>query len=72
MTHEERKALLKRICNFYYDSAKKSIKTTVNYFKRQDVPQSTMYYLLKKSIYNMKRSRICHEVLGHSICARKT
>ena len=45
MTREERKA---RICNFYYDSAKKSIKTTVNYFKKQNVPQSTRYYVLKK------------------------
>ena len=32
MTHEEREALWQRIYNFYYDSAKKSVKTTVNYF----------------------------------------
>ena len=48
MTHEERKALEQRICNFYYDSAKKSVKTTINYFKKQNVPQSTRYYVLKK------------------------
>ena len=48
MTHEEREALSQRICNFYYDSTKKSVKTTVNYFKKQNVPQSTIYYVLKK------------------------
>ena len=48
MTREEREALSQRICNFYYDSAKKSLKTTVNYFKKQNVPQSTIYYILKK------------------------
>ena len=48
MTREEREALSQRICNFYYDSAKKSVKTTVNYFKKQNVPQSTIYYVLKK------------------------
>ena len=48
MTHEEREALSQRICNFYYDSDKKSVKTTVNYFKKQNVPQSTIYYVLKK------------------------
>ena len=48
MTREEREALEQRICNFYYDSAKKSVKTTVNYFKKQNVPQSTIYYVLKK------------------------
>ena len=48
MTREEREALSQRICNFYYDSAKKAVKTTVNYFKKQNVPQSTMYYVLKK------------------------
>ena len=37
-----------RICNFYYDSAKKSVKTKVNYFKKRDVPQSSIYYALKK------------------------
>ena len=48
MTHEEREALWQRIYNFYYDSAKKFVKTTVNYFKKQNVPQSTIYYVLKK------------------------
>ena len=48
MTHEEREALWQRIYNFYYDSAKKSVKLTVNYFKKQNVPQSTIYYVLKK------------------------
>ena len=48
MTLEEREAQSQRICSFYYDSAKKSAKTMVNYFKKQDVPQSTIYYVLKK------------------------
>ena len=48
MTREEREALSQRICNFYYDSAKKSVKTTLNYFKKQNVPQITIYYVLKK------------------------
>ena len=42
MTREERESLSQRICNFYYDSAKKPVKTTVNYFKKQDFPQSTV------------------------------
>ncbi len=50
MTCAEREALSQRICNFYYDSANKSVKTTVNYFKKQNVPQSTIYYVLKKYI----------------------
>ena len=37
-----------RICNFYDNSAKKSVKIKVNYFKKQNVPQSTIYYALKK------------------------
>ena len=48
MTREEREALEQCICNFYYDSAKKSVKTMVNYFKKKNVPQSTIYYVLKK------------------------
>ena len=48
MTREEREALSQRICNFYYDSPKKSVKTTINYFKKQNVPQRTIYYVLKK------------------------
>ena len=48
MTHEEREALWQLIYNFHYDSAKKSVKLTVNYFKKQNVPQSTIYYVLKK------------------------
>ena len=47
MTREEREALSRHICNFYYDSGKKSTKTTANYFKKQNVPQNTIYYVLK-------------------------
>ena len=58
MTREEREALSQHICNFHYDSAKKSVKTTVNYFKKQNVPQSTIYYVLKKvfTIWNHQGS----------------
>ena len=48
MTREEREALSQRICNFYYDSTKKSVKTTVNCFKKQNVSQSTRHYVLEK------------------------
>ena len=48
MTREERESLEQRICNFYYDSAKKSVQTMLNYFKKQNVPQSTICYVLKK------------------------
>ena len=40
MIRERREAFEQRICNFYYDSVKKSYKTAVNYFKKQDAPQS--------------------------------
>ena len=72
MTREERETLEQRICNFYYDSAKKSVKATGNYFEKQAVPQSTRYYVLKKSIYNMEPPRICHEVVVHSQYPRRT
>lgn len=48
MTRGEREALSQRICNFYYDFANKSVKTTVNYFKKKNIPRSTIYYVLKK------------------------
>ena len=48
MTCEEREALEQRICSLYYDFAKKSVKTTVNCFKKQNVLQSTRYYILKE------------------------
>ena len=48
MTREEREALSQCVCNFYYDSAKKSLRTAINYFIKQDILQSTIYYVLKK------------------------
>ena len=48
MTRAQREVLSQRICNFYCDAAKKSVKTTVNYFKKQNIPQNTVYYILKK------------------------
>ena len=48
MTCKESEALSQRICNLYYDFANKSVKTTVNYFKMQNVLQSTRYHLLKE------------------------
>ena len=71
MTREEREALSQRFCNFYYDSAKKSVKTTVNYFKKKNVPQSTIYYVLKKYLL-YESPRICHEVVVHSNYPRRT
>ena len=48
MTRAQREVLEQRICNFYCDAAKKSVKTTGNYFKKQNIPQNTVYYILKK------------------------
>ena len=48
MTRAQRELLEQRICNFYCDAAKKSVKTTGNYFKKQNIPQNTVYYILKK------------------------
>lgn len=48
MTRDEREALSKRICNFYHDSANNSVKTTVNFFIKQNIPRSTIYYILTK------------------------
>ena len=65
MTREERKTLSQRIYNFYYDSAKKFVKTTVNYFKKQNVPQSTIYYSLKTYLqYGTTKDLL--EVVVHS------
>ena len=47
MTREEREALEQRICNFYYDPAKKSVKTTVNYFKKQSIPKYNILCIKK-------------------------
>ena len=44
MTRAQRELLEQRICNFYCDAAKKSVKTTGNYFKKQN----TVYYILIK------------------------
>ena len=48
MTRAQREVLEQRICNFYCDAANKSVKTIVNYFKKQNIPQNTVYYILKK------------------------
>ena len=47
MTRVQREVLSQRICNFYCDAANKSVKTTVNYFKKQNIPQNTVYCILK-------------------------
>ena len=49
MTRAQRKVLSQRICNFYCDAANKSLKTTVNYFKKQNIPQNTLLYIKKIS-----------------------
>ena len=48
MTREQREVLSQRICNFYSDAANKSVKTTVNSCKKQNIPQRTVYYMIKK------------------------
>ena len=48
MTRAQREVLSQRICNFYCDAANKSVKTIVNYFKKQNIPQNTVYYILKE------------------------
>ena len=69
MTREQREVLSQRICNFYCDAANKSVKTTINYFKKQNILQNTLLYIKKIStIRNDKRpflkwssSQIIHE-----------
>ena len=48
MTRAKKEALSQRIWNFYYDAANKSVIATVKYLKKQNIPQSTIYYILKK------------------------
>ena len=48
MTHEEREALEQHICKFHYGPSKKFVNTIINYFTKQNVSQSTIYYVLKK------------------------
>ena len=48
MTRGEREALSQRIVHFYLDSANNSVKTTVNYFIKQNIPRRTVYYILNK------------------------
>jgi len=58
MTRDEREALSRRICNFYCDSANKSVKTTVNYFIKQNIPRQTIYYILNKYLkYGITKDR---------------
>lgn len=48
MTRDEREVLSQRICKFYCDSVNKSVKTTVNYFVKQNIPRIIVYYTLNK------------------------
>jgi hypothetical protein len=60
MTRAEKEALSQRICNFYHDAANNSVKTTVNYFKKQNVPQRTIYNIVKGYLtYNTMKDRLC-------------
>ena len=59
MTRAEREALSQRIYNFYHDAANNSVKTTVNYFKKQNIPQRTIYNILKRYLtYNTTKDRV--------------
>ena len=71
MTHEQREVPSQLICNFHCHAANKSVKTTVNYFKKQSIPQSTVYYILKKYLrYETAKdfSRSGHPVKLSKIC----
>ena len=58
MTRDKRETLSQRICNFYHDSSNNSVKTTVNFFKNQNIPQSTVYYILTKYLkYGITKDR---------------
>lgn len=58
MTRDEREALAQRVCNFYHDSSNNSVKTTVNYFIKQNIPRSTIYFILKKYLkYDTMKDR---------------
>ena len=48
MTREEREAVEQHICKFHYGPSKKFVKTIINYFTKQNVSQSAIYYVLKK------------------------
>ena len=58
MTRAEREALSRRVCNFYHDSANNQVKTTVNYFLKQNIPRRTVYFILKKHLlYEINHDR---------------
>ena len=70
MTRAQREVLSQPICNFYCDAANKSVKTTVNYFKKQNIPQNTVYYILK-NIYDMEQQKTFLEMIVQSNYPRK-
>ncbi|CAF2200473.1 unnamed protein product [Rotaria magnacalcarata] len=58
MTRDEREALSQRICNFYCGSSNKSVKTTVHYFVKQNIPRRTIYYISNKYLrYGIARDQ---------------
>jgi transposase len=58
MTRDKREALSQRICNFYHDSSNNSVKTMVNFFKNQNIPRNTVYYILTKYLkYGITKDR---------------
>ncbi len=50
MRRDEREAFSQRICNFYRDSSNNTVKTKVNYFKKQNILRRTIYYILSKDL----------------------
>ena len=65
MTHEQREVLSQRISNFYCDAAKKSVKMTINYFKKQN----TVYYILKKYLrYGTTKEVVVQSNYPRKIC----
>ena len=48
MTRQEREDIAKRVCNFHEDAASYSVKATINYFKKRDIRERIILYILKK------------------------
>ena len=42
MTRQEREDIAKRACKFYEGATSHSVKTTINYFKKRDIPERTI------------------------------
>ncbi len=48
MTRSEREALKSRIVTFFLDIAKGNKKSTVLHFKKENIPERTIYYVISR------------------------